>query len=534
MINISRFQTIAILLICLVGLVFALPNAFSRETAAKYFPSWWRTFNYGLDLQGGAYLPLEANMREATRVQIDELRRAARSELREAKVRYESLAPVRNGISFKVVDRAELDKAREAMRRVISGLDSGAISLTGAASRYTVAVEGDLVSLTITDAGLKALAERVIEQSMEIVRRRIDPDGTREPTIQRQGSSRIIVELAGIKSQKELDEAKDRIRTAAKMTFHLVNLSVTPADINAPVPRDTKVLVYEEAARGVIAIYEEVALDGKHIVDAQQTFQDGRPIIAFRLDNRGGLIFCDITRANVNKPFAIVLDNKVLSAPVIQTSICGGSGIITGGFTIESAQNLALLLRAGALPAKFNVVEERTVGAGLGRDAVEAGKWAAVLGLVMVVVMMFVMYGLFGLFANIALVFNVIILAAVMSALQATLTLPGIAGIVLMMGMAVDANVLIYERIREEVRLGRTTLSAIDSGFRRAMSSIVDANLTTIIAALLLYIFGTGPVKGFGITLTLGLIISMFTAVMVTRLIVVYWWRWTKPKKLPL
>jgi preprotein translocase subunit SecD len=533
MINIPRSQTIAILLICLAGLVFALPNVFSRETASK-LPSWWRQFNYGLDLQGGAYLLLEANMREATRVQIDELRRAARVELRDAKVRYENLAPVRNGIAFKVVDRADLDKAREAMRKVISGLDSGAISLTGAASRYSVAVEGETVALTITDAGLKALAERVIEQSIEIVRRRIDPDGTREPTIQRQGASRIIVELAGIKTQKELDEAKDRIRTAAKMTFHLVNLSVQPTDMSSPVPRDTKVLHYEEAARGVIAIYEEVALDGKHIVDAQQTFQDGRPIIAFRLDNRGGLIFCDITRNNVNKPFAIVLDNKVLSAPVIQTSICGGSGIITGGFTIESAQTLALLLRAGALEVPLTIVEERTVGAGLGQDAIEAGKWAAVLGLALVVVVMFVLYGLFGLFANIALVFNVVILAAVMSAMQATLTLPGIAGIVLMMGMAVDANVLIYARMRDEIRLGRTPLSAIDSGFRRAMSAIVDANLTTIIAALLLYIFGTGPVKGFGITLTLGLIISMFTAVMLTRVMVVYWWRWRKPKTLPI
>jgi preprotein translocase subunit SecD len=286
--------------------------------------------------------------------------------------------------------------------------------------------------------------------------------------------------------------------------------------------------------QGWYLVQTEAELGGTHLVDAQQTFQDGLPIIQFRFDTTGARIFCRITQENLKKPFAIVLDNEVISAPVIQSAICGGSGIILGRFTVESATRLALLLRAGALPAKFNVAEERTVGATLGADAIEAGVWASIIGLTLVAMFMIASYGLFGLFAIVALFFNLVILAATMSLLGATLTLPGIAGIVLSLGMAIDANVLIYERMREEVLAGRTMLSAIDAGFNRAFTAIADSNITTILAGLLLYLFGSGPVKGFGVTLAIGITASFFTAIMVTRIQVIYWWRWRRPKNLPI
>ena len=275
-------------------------------------------------------------------------------------------------------------------------------------------------------------------------------------------------------------------------------------------------------------------ISGDMLENAAPAFQDGQPVISFRLDNVGARRFCDVTRKNVGKPFAIVLDNAVLSAPVIREQICGGQGQISGGFTVEEANNLALLLRAGALPAPMAVVEERTVGPSLGADSVEAGKKASVIGLLFVLFFMAVMYGLFGVFANVALAVNVALIFAILSGLQATLTLPGIAGIVLTIGMAVDANVLIFERIREELRAGRTPISAIDAGYSRAMATIIDSNLTTLIAALILFSFGTGPIKGFAVTLGIGIITSFFTAIMVTRLLVVVWLRKTKPSTVPV
>jgi protein-export membrane protein SecD len=318
------------------------------------------------------------------------------------------------------------------------------------------------------------------------------------------------------------------------MTFHLVHPSIRTPDANTVAPPGYELLKGAKDEGGWYLVKAEPELDGTHLTDAQQTFQDGQPIISFRFDTTGARIFCRITEENLKKPFAIVLDNEVISAPVIQSSICGGAGIIQGHFTVESATRLALLLRAGALPAKFNVVEERTVGATLGADAINAGIWASILGLILVFVYMVSAYSLFGFFSITSLMINLLLLAAAMSLMQSTLTLPGIAGVVLSLGMAVDANVLIYERMREEIRAGRTALSAIDSGFRRAFTAIVDTHVTTIMAGLLLYLFGSGPVKGFGVTLALGLTASIFTAYFLTRIQVVWWWRRRRPKVLPI
>ena len=281
-------------------------------------------------------------------------------------------------------------------------------------------------------------------------------------------------------------------------------------------------------------IKRRIMVDGENLVDAQATFQDGQAVVSFRFDSVGARRFGNVTRENVGQPFAIVLDKKVVSAPRINEPILGGNGVISGSFTINSAQDLALLLRAGALPAPLTVLEERTVGAELGADSIEAGEFASVLAIVLVIIFMAAAYGLFGFMADVALVLNIVLIAAVLSMLQATLTLPGIAGIVLTIGMAVDANVLIFERIREEARNGRTPISAVDAGYSRALTTIIDANITTLIAAILLFQFGSGPIKGFAVTLAVGLLTSMFTAIMVTRMLVVLWLHRRRPKKLPL
>jgi preprotein translocase subunit SecD len=535
MINITRFQLWSACIACVVALLFAAPNLLPKSTADS-LPSWvpHQQFNLGLDLQGGAYLLLEAEMKSVEADTLKTVRDGLRKALRDQRVRYEELRYVPRGVSFRAIEPAQIDKARSIAETVARDQDSGTGGMFGQRQQlYDVRAEGGAITVRLTDAGLASLNQRVIEQAMEILRRRIDPEGTREVTIQRQGDTRVIVEVPGVSDTEEL---RRRIGTTAKMTFHLPHPSIlNPSETTQPPPGYTLMRGAKSMGEeGWYLVQTEAELDGTHLVDAQQTFQDGLPIIQFRFDTTGARIFCRITQENLKKPFAIVLDNEVISAPVIQSAICGGSGIIQGRFTVESATRLALLLRAGALPAKFNVAEERTVGATLGADAIDAGVWASIIGLTLVTMFMIASYGLFGLFAIVALFFNLVILAATMSLLGATLTLPGIAGIVLSLGMAIDANVLIYERMREEVLAGRTMLSAIDAGFNRAFTAIADSNITTILAGLLLYLFGSGPVKGFGVTLAIGITASFFTAIMITRIQVVYWWRWRRPKSLPI
>ena len=376
-------------------------------------------------------------------------------------------------------------------------------------------------------------ANNVMQQSVEIIRRRIDETGTREPSIQRQGDTRILIQLPGLGDPERI---KNLLGQTAKLSFRFVEENVRPGV--DPIPAGAEVLPAAEGERDTglseYVVRKRIMVGGETLVDAQPTFQDNAPVVSFRFDAVGAKRFADATTQNVGRLFAIVLDGEVISAPVIREPILGGAGVISGTFTVQQVQDLALLLRAGALPAPLTILEERTVGPGLGADSVAAGKIASVLGLVFVILFMGAVYGLFGVMANVALVINLTLILAVLSALQATLTLPGIAGIVLTIGMAVDANVLIFERIREETRAGRGPVSAIDAGYRRALTTIIDANVTTLIAAVLLFQFGTGPVKGFAVTLAIGLITSMFTAIMLTRLFVVTWLRQRRPQALPV
>jgi protein-export membrane protein SecD len=538
MINITRLQLWSALIACFLALVFAAPNFLPSETAKKlpwYVPQ--QQFSLGLDLQGGAYLLLEAEMKPVIDEHMRDLRNQVRQRLRDEKVRFENIRVVPpRGVTFRV-DAEALEKGREIATRVTrefsSNLSSGLFS--SRQDLYDVRAEGEVVNIRLTDAGHAAIEERIIEQLRQTVQRRIDPEEVREITVQRQGTTHIIVEVPGVSDTKDI---RDKLGEVAKMTFHLLHPTNRHPSADAQ-PEPGYRILPGDRSMGEAATYQiedEPRLDGKHLVDAQQSYDDQTrsPNIVFRLDTTGGRIFCRITQENVEKPFAIVLDNKVISAPNIKQAICGGNGVITGGFSLERATKLALLLRSGALPAPLKVVEERTVGPTLGADAITAGVWACLLGLALVGIYMISAYGLFGVFAMIALSFNLIILAAIMSLLQATLTLPGIAGIVLSLGMSVDANVLIYERMREEVRAGRTTLSAIDAGFRRAFTAISDSNITSIMAGMLLYLFGSGPVKGFGVTLAIGVAASFFTAIMLTRIQVVFWWRWLRPKTLPI
>jgi preprotein translocase subunit SecD len=443
---------------------------------------------------------------------------SARTELRRAQVPYTDV--VQQGTTLQVKLRPEANRQRA--REVLAQLDPD----------VTLSVADDgTVTLARTPQSVQTQRDAAIRQSIEIIRRRVDETGTREPTIQQQGQDRILVQLPGL---RDPERVKRLIGTTAKLTFRMVDTDASPGDAQrGRVPPGDDLLPEEGRAGqpgGQILVRKRVMVSGETLIDAQPSFQDAQPVVSFRFDSIGARRFGEATTENVGKPFAIVLDNKVISAPVIREPITGGRGIISGNFTTQTASDLALLLRAGALPAPLTVIEERSVGPDLGADSIRAGSIASLLGFVMVAVFMVLVYGRYGFIADIALVVNLIMIVACMSLLQATLTLPGIAGIVLTMGMSVDANVLIFERIREEQRNGRSVIAAVDTGFARAMTTIVDSNLTTLIATFLLYLFGTGPVRGFAVTLTVGIITSMFTAVMLTRLLMVLWMRRFRPK----
>lgn len=518
MVHFERWKIILVMLVCLWGLAYAAPNIKGMGNLTAALPGWMphKSVSLGLDLQGGSHLLFEVDIHVVIRDRLDSLVDAARKELRSEKIGYLNIGTVQNGVTFQLRDANDLEKARKIARNLDDGL-------------YVEVTDSTLVA-RYSDQAFQELKSQAIAQSIEIIRRRVDETGTREPIIQRQGDDRILVQLPGVDNPQRI---KELIGTTAKMTFHLVDTE-TPISqaLSGRVPAGSEVLPMAENPVQRQVIRKRAVLSGEMLVDAQPSFQEGQPVVAFRFDAIGGKRFCDITRKNVGRPFAIVLDRQIISAPVIRDAICGGRGIISGGFTVTEANDLALLLRAGALPAPLTVLEERTVGPSLGADSIEAGKKASLVGLAFVLVFMLLSYGLFGLMANIALFFNMTLIFAVLSVLQATLTLPGIAGIVLTIGMAVDANVLIFERIREETGLGRSPISAVDAGYNQAMSTIIDANVTTLIAAVLLYSFGTGPVKGFAVTLAIGIVTSMFSAIMLTRMIIVLWLRRTKPKTL--
>ena len=520
MLYFARWKIVVILAICLLGLIYASPNFWRSDSLGTDLPSWipHKTVNLGLDLQGGAHLLIEVQTAAVLQERLEAVEDNVRRSLRDARIGYRGLGVRGNAVVFTLREVGDVDSAR----RLVAERDS-------------------LVTVDIDDAGSARLEypqevvvdveSAAVEQTLEILRIRLNELGLREPTIQRHGLDRIIVQLPGV---DDPDAIKDLLTQTAKLTFHL--LDQRNADPTAAAPPGARWHKGTDPLGQVIdyLVEKRVRVSGERLVDAQQTFQDGQPVVSFRFDSVGARQFGRTTGEHVGRPLAILLDNEVISAPRINEPILGGSGIISGSFTLTEAQNLALLLRAGALPAPLVYLEERTVGPGLGQDSIDAGKAASIIGMIAVLVFMVVVYGLFGLMANVALVFNMALIFGALSLLQATLTLPGIAGIVLTIGMAVDANVLIFERIREEARVGRGVIGAIDAGYDRALKTIIDANLTTLIAAALLFWFGSGPVKGFAVTLAIGILTSMFTAIWVTRLMVVLWVRRRRPQMLPI
>jgi preprotein translocase subunit SecD len=411
----------------------------------------------------------------------------------------------------------------------VQSLSSNVVTLTGAGQKdINVVADGQDLVITLSDAEKAATDSRTMQQSLEIIRRRVDAAGTREPSIQRQGADRILIEVPGVASAEDL---KKIIGTTAKLTFNTVVGQGTDKAAN---PGPGNLLLPASDRPGLYYTVEEApVVTGDNLVDAQPAFdQNGRPAVNFRFDTSGARKFGAYTAAHIGEPFAIVLDKQVISAPNIQSAITGGSGIITGNFTVESSTNLAVLLRAGALPATMSFLEERTVGPELGQDSIDAGKVAAIFGMCAVGLFMLASYGIFGLFADITLVLSMGVIFGILSMIGGTLTLPGIAGLVLTIGTAVDANVLVFERIREELRHAKSPARAIELGYERAMSAIVDANVTTLITAIVLYFFGAGPVRGFAVALGIGIVTSVFAALYVTRLIVGIWFNWRKPKVL--
>jgi preprotein translocase subunit SecD len=518
MIHISRLQVAAIIGFCLLAILIALPNAFPASTMAR-LPAWLpsRQVSLGLDLQGGSHLLYQLDLESLIQERMATTGDSIRTELAKAKVSVSDFAQDGAKFSFRLANPADEKQARDA------------IGYADADIEVSVGADG-LLTATKPPQSIQKIRDNAIRQTIEIIRRRVDETGTREPTITQEGANRVLIQLPGVRDSQSI---KDVIGTTAKLSFRLVDQDAPPGATHAP-PGDDLLPLDRSEAGGLapkMAIRKRVMVGGDNLVDAQPaTDQNGQWVIDFKFDSIGARRFGDATTQNVGKPFAIVLDNKVLSAPIIREAITGGRGQISGSFTADSATKLALLLRAGALPAPLTVIEERSVGPGLGADSIRAGGVASGLGFLLVAGFMILVYGRFGIMADVALVANLIFIIACMTLLQATLTLPGIAGIVLTMGMSVDANVLIFERIREEQKLGRSVISAIDTGYQRAFVTIIDSNLTTLIATVFLYFFGTGPVRGFAVTLIIGIVGSIFTSVMLTRLMMVGWMRRTKPQ----
>jgi len=532
MLYFTRWKALAIILTALVVCLFAVPNFFPQERV-KTWPVWaQRHIVLGLDLQGGSYLLLEVDSNYVKKEKLDQVRDEARRVLREAKIGYTGLSARADAVEVRVKE-ADLQAAIPKLRELSQPL-GGLLGSSGQRSLEVSDAGGGLIRLVVPQAAITDRVRQTIEQSIQIVERRINQLGTVEPLIQRQGTDRILVQVPGLQDPTEL---KRILGTTAKMEFRMVDPSISPDQAQqGRVPAGSEVLMSEASPKVPYVVKTQVLVSGADLTDAQPGFDQrtNEPIVNFKFNSSGSRKFAQATSENVGVPFAIILDNKVISAPVIREPITGGQGQISGSFTVQGANELALLMRAGALPAPLTVIEERTVGPGLGQDSIEKGELAAYVGSILVIVFMLLTYRLFGVFANIAVAINVAMIFGILSLLNATLTLPGIAGIVLTVGIAVDSNVLIYERIREELRGGRNAISAIDAGFRRALSTILDSNITTFIAAAVLFYIGTGPVRGFAVTLGIGIITTVFTAFTLTSLIVAGWVRWKRPKTVPI
>ncbi|MCH2163093.1 MAG: protein translocase subunit SecD [Marinovum sp.] len=554
MLQIDAWKRVTILLTCLLGLVLAAPNLFyerveqhndavadiemfgetpERAAAASGWPSALPSglVNLGLDLRGGAHLLAEVQVEDVYEQRITSLWPEVRDVLRPERstvgtIRRQPSPP--DELHVRISQPEGMARALELVRGLAQPVTS-TINVSGILENDLEASgQDDLIIVTLSEAERVASDERTLQQALETIRRRIDEVGTREPTIQRQGADRILIQVPGLGSAQEL---KDIIGTTAQLTFQPVIGRAASADDAPGVGNEIAPSLDEN---GVFYILEEnPVVTGEELVDAQPSFdQNGRPAVNFRFNPAGARKFGDYTAENIGNPFAIVLDDEVISAPVIQSHIPGGSGIITGNFSVEESTNLAVLLRAGALPAELTFLEERTIGPELGQDSIDAGKIATIVAFAAVLVFMFLSYGLFGIFANVALIINICLIFGLLSLIGGTLTLPGIAGIVLTVGMAVDANVLVFERIREELKTAKGPSRAIELGYEKALSAIVDANITTFITAVILFAMGSGPVRGFAITLGLGILTSVFTAIFVTRVMIVMWFERARPRTL--
>ncbi|WP_375265065.1 protein translocase subunit SecD [Planktotalea sp.] len=551
MLQIDLWKRVVIWALCALGLLLAVPNAFyskveqhndglaaievsGNSPERDAMVALWPTFlpsglvNLGLDLRGGAHLLAEVKVQDVYSARMKAFWPEVRDALRPERATIGTIRLQPSADDELKVRISGPDQMARAME-VVRGLAQQVVSLSGVgASDIEVSADGSILSVRLSEAEKRATDERTMQQSLEIIRRRIDEVGTREPTIQRQGTDRILIQVPGIGSAAEL---KAIIGTTAQLTFQPVVGRGSDPDANAGIGNEILPSLDEEGA--YYTLESAPVVTGEELVDAQPAFdQNGRPAVNFRFNPTGARKFGDYTAENIGNPFAIVLDSEVISAPVIQSHIPGGSGIITGNFTVEESTNLAVLLRAGALPAGLDFLEERTIGPELGADSIKAGQIACIVAFTAVLIFMFLSYGKFGLFANIALIINVGLIFGLLSLVGATLTLPGIAGIVLTIGMAVDANVLVFERIREEIKSKKGPARAIDLGYEKALSAIIDANITTFITAVILFVMGSGPVRGFAITLGLGILTSVFTAIFVTRLIVVMWFERKRPKTL--
>ncbi len=533
MLYFTRWKAIAVILTALIVCLCSVPNFFP-EAQVKTWPKWaQRHVVLGLDLQGGSHILLEVDAGSVKKDKLDQVRDDVRRVLRDAKIPYTGLAVRSDGVDVRITNASDQANALTKVRELAQPLTG----LAGTSGQRTVDVSNagnGAIRLTLPQAAITERVRQAVEQSIQIIEKRVNELGTVEPLIQRQGSDRILVQVPGLQDPTRL---KELLGKTAKMDFRMVDSTVSADQaLQGRAPPDAEVLKSQEPGRPPFVVKKQVLVSGGDLTDAQPGFdqRSGEPVVNFRFNTSGARKFGQATLENVGQPFAIVLDNEVISAPVIREPITQGSGQISGSFTVQGANDLAILLRAGALPAPLTIIEERTVGPGLGQDSIAAGELASYVGSVLVVVFMLLTYRLFGFFANVAVAINVAMIFGVLSLLNATLTLPGIAGIVLTVGIAVDSNVLIYERIREEVRGGRNAISAIDAGFSRALSTILDSNITTFIAAVVLFYIGTGPVRGFAVTLGIGILTTVFTAFTVTRLIVATWVRWKRPQTVPM
>ena len=552
MLQVALWKRLTIAVVCLVGLALALPNAFysrverhndattalergavaTAETDAGLaaWPGWLPSglVNLGLDLRGGAHLLAEVQLADVYAARVDGYWPAVRDALRDARGEVGTIRR-QDGPADALRVRISRPEGMEAALAAVRDLSTPVASLTGVGqSDIEVTNEGDVLVLRLSEAERAATDQRTLEQSLEIIRRRVDEAGTREPTIQRQGADRILIQVPGLGSAQEL---KELIGTTARLTFHSVVSRGAAAGARADADQLLLPSLDDPDERYVLD--RTPVVTGDDLVDSQPAFdQNGQPAVTFRFNPAGARAFGIYTGQNVGAPFAIVLDEQVVTAPNIREAITGGSGQITGNFGIEEANRLAILLRAGALPAEMVFLEERTIGPELGQDSIDAGKVASLVAMAAVVVVMIASYGLFGIFATVALGINVALIFGLLSLIGGTLTLPGIAGIVLTIGMAVDANVLVFERIREELLTARGPARAIELGYERALSAIVDANITTFIIAVILFTLGSGPVRGFAVTLGIGILTSVFTAIFVTRLLIVVWFERRRPKRI--